>query len=178
MDLINFKRKILKVEGPRKHRVRNSLGVYDAYKYYRKVKPKGKDYILTESQYFSIVRNINNKLAKRIAKGESINLPCKMGTIELRKYDKTIKIGEDGKVYTNLPIDWDRTLKLWYEDEKAREDKILIKVESDELYKLIYNKHIADYNNKIFYELSFNRELKKQVKQNIKDGVTDALSFK
>ena len=37
MDLINFKRKVLKVEGPRIHKVRNSLGVYDAYKYYRKI---------------------------------------------------------------------------------------------------------------------------------------------
>ena len=178
MDLINFKRKVLKVEGPRIHKVRNSLGVYDAYKYYRKIKPKDKEYILTESQYFSIIRHINNILAKKIAKGETVELPHRMGALEVRKYDKTIKIGDDGKVYTNLPIDWDKTLKLWHEDEESRINKTLIRVESDELYKLIYNKRNAEYINQSFYEFSFNRELKKQLKQNIKDGVTDALAFK
>jgi hypothetical protein len=34
----DFRRKILKLNEPRKHKVRNSLGVYDAYKYIRKNK--------------------------------------------------------------------------------------------------------------------------------------------
>ena len=38
-----------------------------------------------------------------------------MGIIELRKYKSYIK-EEDGKIKTNLPIDWDRTIRLWYED--------------------------------------------------------------
>ena len=33
-----FRRKVLKVDGPRKHKVRNSWGIYDAYKYTRKNK--------------------------------------------------------------------------------------------------------------------------------------------
>lgn len=49
-----------------------------------------------------------------------------MGRIELRKYD--VRINLDGeKVKTNLPIDWDKTLKLWYEDEEAYKEKHLLK---------------------------------------------------
>lgn len=177
-DLINFKRKILKVEGPRNHKIRNSLGVYDAYKYYRKNKPKLKEYILTESQYFSIIRNINNILFKELSKGGEINLPHFLGTLELRKYDKVIRIDDKGKVHTNLPIDWDKTLKLWFEDEDSKNNKVLVRLEVDELYKLIYNKTSAKYENKSFYDFKFNKDLRRALKQNIKDGLVDALHLK
>ena len=58
IELREFKRRIKKVNGPRVYSIRNSLGVYDAYKQYRKTKPKDKKYILSESQYFSIIRRI------------------------------------------------------------------------------------------------------------------------
>ena len=45
MSLQDFINKAKKVSGPRKHKVRNSLGVYDAYKFYRKNKPKEKKFI-------------------------------------------------------------------------------------------------------------------------------------
>lgn len=41
-----------------------------------------------------------------------------MGRLEIRKYDARITL-QEGKVVTNLPIDWDKTLKLWSEDEEA-----------------------------------------------------------
>lgn len=44
-----FRRERLKLNEPREHKVKGSLGVYDAYKWYRKHKPKDKKYILTES---------------------------------------------------------------------------------------------------------------------------------
>ena len=47
--LKEFKKRIKKVNHPRQYKVRNSLGVYDAYKYYRKNKPDDKQFILTES---------------------------------------------------------------------------------------------------------------------------------
>ena len=31
-----FRRNVLKIDGQRNHKVKNSYGVYDAYKYYRK----------------------------------------------------------------------------------------------------------------------------------------------
>jgi hypothetical protein len=43
-------------------------------------------------------------------------LPHRLGRLEVRKNAASITI-KDGKVKTNLPIDWDATLKLWFEDE-------------------------------------------------------------
>lgn len=174
-SLIEFKKRVRKVSEHREHKIRNSLGIYDGYKYYRKNKPKDKKYILTESQYFAISRQINNLLAEELIKGNDIKLPHRMGVLEIRKYEKDIRMGEDGKVITNLPIDWDSTLKLWYEDEEAHRNKTLIRLDENEIYKIYYNKGIANYNNRSFYEIVFNKDLRIRLKQNIKKGIIDAL---
>lgn len=168
-----FRREVLKVDGPRVHKVNNSYGVYDSYKYIRKNKWFDIGQPVTEHQFYSIIRKINNLLAESLVQGHDICLPHRMGTIEVRKYDVTITIN-DGKVKTNLPIDWDRTLKLWSEDEKAYKERTLIKMEEKEIFKVYYNRIKANYNNKSFYEFVVNRDLKKRLKQRIKNGNFDA----
>lgn len=174
-SLIEFKKRVRKATEHHKHRIRNSLGVYNGYKYYRKNKPNDKKYILSESQYFAIIRQVNNILADEISKGNEVRLPNRMGTIEVRKYEKFVKIGDDGKVITNLPIDWDNTLKLWYEDEKAYNDKTLLRLDEQEIFKIIWNKESVNFNNRSFYEFVFNRDLKLRLKHNIRKGIIDAL---
>lgn len=174
-NFIEFKKRVSKATFHHKHKIRNSLGVYDGYKWYRKNKPDDKKYILSESQYFAIIRQINNLLADEIAKGNDIRLPYRMGTLEIRKYEKTVRIDEEGKVVTNLPIDWDSTLKLWYEDKEAYKNKILLRLDEREMYKIVWNKENLNFNNKVFYELVYNRDLKRKLKHNIKEGITDAL---
>ena len=67
---------------------------------------------------YSIIRKVNEYLADSLLRGHDIVLPHKMGRIEVKKYEARITL-EGNKVKTNLPIDWDRTLKLWSEDEEA-----------------------------------------------------------
>ena len=174
-NLTEFKKRVRKASMHREHKIRNSLGVYDCYKYYRKNKPKDKKYILSESQYFAIIRQINNLLVDDIVTGNEVKLPHRMGTIEIRKYEKSVKIGEDGQIRTNLPIDWDNTLKLWYEDEEAYNNRTLIRLDEREIYKVFYNKEDANFNNRSFYEFVFNKDLKLRLKHNIKQGIIDAL---
>ena len=97
-----------------------------------------------------------------------------MGTVELRKFEASVKVDDEGKVHTNLPIDWEKTLELWYEDEEAYKNKTLVKMEEQEIFKIYYNKSIANYNNRAFYEFIFNKDLKTRLKQRIKRGVVDA----
>lgn len=126
--LASFLNSIKKVNEPRKHKVNNSLGVYDAYKFLRKRKWADIGRCLTEHEFYSIIRKVNDYLADSFLHGNDIKLPHRMGRIELRKYD--VRVSLDGeKVKTNLPIDWDKTLKLWYEDEEAYKEKTLVKVE-------------------------------------------------
>ena len=119
---------------------------------------------------------MNNLLADALIHGHDIELPCRMGVIEVRKYDARISI-ENGKVKTNLPVDWDRTLKLWSEDEEAYKERTLIKMEEKEIFKVYYNRTKADYNNKSLYEFMVNRDLKKRLKQRIKSGNFDAFKI-
>lgn len=168
-----FRRQVLKVDGPRVHKVNNSYGVYDSYKYIRKNKWFDIGQPVTEHQFYSIIRRMNNLLADALIHGHDIKLPCRMGTIEVRKYDARVSI-EDGKVKTNLPIDWDRTLKLWSEDEEAYKKRTLIKMEEKEIFSIYYNRTKAKYENKSFYEFRPNRQLKLTLKRNIKAGRLDA----
>lgn len=55
--------------------------------------------------------------------------------------------------------------------------KTLVKVEEKEIFKVYYNKQLADYNNQVFYEFNVNRELKKRLKQRIKEGKIDAFKI-
>lgn len=168
-----FRRQVLKVDGPRIHKVNNSYGVYDVYKYIRRNKWFDIGQPITEHQFYSIIRRMNNLLADALIHGHDIELPCRMGIIEVRKYDARISI-EGGKVKTNLPIDWDRTLKLWSEDEEAYKERTLIKMEEKEIFSIFYNRTAANYKNKSFYEFRPNRQLKLMIKRRIKAGKLDA----
>ena len=171
-----FRRRILKVNGPRKHKINNSFGVYNAYKLIRKNKWFDIGRPVSEHDFYSIIRTVNNLLADFLSKGHDVNLPCQMGRLEIRKYDAKITL-QEGKIVTNLPIDWDRTLKLWSEDEKAYKERTLIKMEEKEIFSIFYNRTAANYKNKSFYEFMVNRDLKKRLKQRIKSGNFDAFKI-
>ena len=115
-------------------------------------------------------------LAEELLCGNDIILPHKLGRIELRKYDTRMSI-KDGILRTNLPIDWDRTLKLWSEDEEAYTERTLVKMEEKEIFKIYYNKRNAIYENKSFMDFEVNRDLKRRLKQRIKSGAVDAFKI-
>lgn len=171
-----FRRRILKVNGPRKHKINNSLGVYHMYKFIRKNKWFDIGGPISEHDFYSIIRTINNYLAELLSRGHDINLPCQMGRLEIRKYDAKITLQGD-RVITNLPIDWNKTLKLWSEDEDAYKERTLIKMEEKEIFKVYYNRGKANYTNKSFFQFDVNRELKKKLNHIIKEGRLDAFKF-
>ena len=172
----DFRRKVLKVDKPRTHKVRNSNGVYDVYKWIRKNKWLDIGRTLTEHEFYSIIRKVNDLFVEAILKGEDITFPNRMGTLELRKYRPTLSV-KDNKLKSTLPIDWDRTLKLWAEDEESYKERTLVKAEEKEIFKLFYNKKNANYMNKSFYSFDLNRDVKKKLKQKIKNKAIDAFKL-
>ena len=172
-DYTQFINKIKKVQNNRKHKVNGSIGVYDIYKYIRKNKWQNIPRPLKEAEFYKIIRKVNQLLALELSKGKEINLPHRLGTLEIRKRPTRVEI-INGKLVTTLPIDWDATLKLWFEDKQSREDKVLIKQETEDVFKVYYNKNKADYTNKTFYDFKPNRDIKRSLTKQAKEGHLDA----
>lgn len=167
---------ILKVTESRNHKVKNSWGVYDAYKWIRKHQWFNIGRPLLEHEFYSIIRTVNKILAEYIEEGMAVKLPCRMGELALRKAKNFIKL-EDGKLITNKPVDWDRTLKLWCEDKQAYTDKILVRDDKSKYtYRIVYIKYKANYNNKLYMEFKPNRVIKRTVTTKLNNGITDALA--
>lgn len=171
------RKKILKVSDSRQHRVTNSLGVYDAYKWIRKNKWLSIGQKLTEKQFYDIIRGINDLLADNLSNGTEVVFPHRMGKLEIRKKNVNTRIDEKGELHTNLPVDWDRTLQLWCEDKESLESKTLVRLEEKELFKVFYNRLKCNYNNCSFYEFHVNRSIKKRLKYSIKEGMIDAFKL-
>ena len=171
-----FRSEIQKAGEHRVHKVTGSTGVYDAYKWIRKNKWLDIGRPLKEGEFYRIIRKINQYLADELSNGHEIRLPHRLGTLELRKRPTRVEI-VDNKLVTTLPIDWDATLKLWYEDEEAYLNKTLVRVENEEVFKVYYNKGYANYNNKTFYTFKPNRELQRNISKHAKEGTLDAFLF-
>lgn len=176
MNYEDFIKEVKKVNKKREYKISNSWGVYDGFKYYRKNKPNKPEYILKEVQYFAIIRKVNNILSDLLANGEDIIFPYRMGGLELRKYKPEVRL-DGNKVKISAPIDWNRTLKFWYEDKESFKNKTLLKAEEKEIFKVFYNRGVANYPNKVFYQFKVNRGLKQKIKENIKENRIDAFSY-
>ena len=175
-NLKEFKRRVKKVDGPRRHRVKNSLGIRDAFLYLQSNKWFDIGQSLKESTFQQIIREVNNLLAFEIMEGRSIVFPEHMGSLEVRKHDRYVDI-DGNKIKTNYMVDWDQTLKLWSEDEEAYQKKTLVRdINSKERYTIFYNRKGANFNNKGYFLFRANRSVYRVLGQNIKKGQVDAYS--
>ena len=174
MAYSEFRKSLLKVGEKKGHfEVSNSYGTKEAWRWLKKNKWLDLEEPVTERQFGLIVKAINKTLRDQLLEGKDINLPHKMGRIEIRKFKAKVAI-ENGKLVTNLPPDWSRTVSLWYEDKDARESKTLVRYEAIDRFTIHYDKNIANYNNKSFYKFIPVRPLKQELKDKIVNGSIDA----
>lgn len=173
MTYEEFRINTLKATQKKHHfKVNNSFGIKDAYRWC--IKHKQFDKSISEKNFRIIINALNQHLQDQLLQGKDIHLPERMGRIEIRKYPAYVGL-EGGKIRTNLSIDWDKTLRLWFEDKEAYDSRTLIRCETKEKFKFIYNKNKAKYNNKIFYEFTPTRNLKLKLKELINNQGFDAL---
>jgi hypothetical protein len=148
----------------KEYNIRNSWGVYDFYKYYRKTKPKDPKFIISDVQYYAIFRRVNELLVDSLVRTGELEFPYKMG--KLIVFKKTLKswIAPNGERYTSSKVNWDKTLELWYNDEEAYRNKTLLYFEDDERLTIRYNKTKAEFKNKYYYEFKPSRDIDRRVK--------------
>lgn len=152
-----------KLKGAHK-RIYNSYGVTDYYKFY-----KSKGGTLDRKTFSEILTRVNEKLGERLLEKKAIDFPYGMGRMEIKKFKTKVCVGDNG-IETNLPPDWETTLKLWAEDEEAREAKTIIRQEVPYVFRAVYIKYNAVYKNKQFFTFTIGRTLKRKMKDLINKG--------
>lgn len=161
----------------RHYKITNSYGVYDAYKAIRKQQWFNIERPLKEKEFYTIIRKCNALITSNLSKGIPFILPYRLGTLELRKSPKRIFI-QDTQYQSNLPVDWKSTNALWAEDKEAAAEKLLVKYELNEIFRVLYNKSTVNYINKSFIKFRPIRSLKQELAKEISNGHLDAFLFK
>ena len=67
MDYQEFKKRTLRLNSSRNHKITNSWGVYDCYKHMRKNNWYDIPRAVKEKEFYAIIRSINKLLAKELA---------------------------------------------------------------------------------------------------------------
>lgn len=160
--------------GIKNFKVQNSWGVYDAYKLMRKNHWYDIGKPVSEHDFYSIIRGVNNVIAEELSKGATVVFPANMGKLELRKSQRGVSI-EGGRLKNTYPVDWLSTLELWYTDKEEREKKTLLRKEDKYVYHIKYCKFKATYPNKCYYDFTLNRGIKLLLKNNIENRLIDSL---
>lgn len=148
----------------KKYNIRNSWGVYDFYKYYRRTKPKDPKFVISDVQYYAIFRRVNELLVDNLVRTGELEFPYKMGKLIVFKKQLRSWIAPNGKRYTSRKVNWDKTLELWYNDKDAYKNKTLLYFETDERLAIRYNKTKAQFKNKYYYEFKPSRDIDRRVK--------------
>lgn len=172
IDYDKFRASTIKLYGKKNFKVTNSYRIKHIWRWYKKNKWLGSQTV-TEKEFGTIVRTMHIHIVKHLLKGHDVKLPHRMGKLELRKRMTSIEY-KNGVLRDNLPINWSETLKIWHQDKIARKRKQLIKIETESVYRIRYNKSKANYNNKAFYQLQFHRDVKKILKDCVKNNNIDA----
>lgn len=169
-----YRKNILKVSESRKSYITGSLGVKQAYKYYKGHHPKGHKYVLNDSQYSRIIRGINELLIEELYNANMIKFPYSMGALEVREYTPRVKYINGNIINTNY-IDWNATLKLWFDDEESRNKKTIVRQRGSNIYRILYIKGSkAKYNNKKFFEFRACRSLRQKIKEQVLNNTINA----
>ena len=174
-DFKDFRRRVLKLSDKRTHKITHSLGVKDAFHWSRKNKLYDTKSV-SECDYYKIVRTVNKLMVEDLLNSKDVQLPQKMGMLEVRKYPLYVKF-VDGEIKTNRAIDWKATLSLWNEDEEAKESKILVRSEDSERFVVFYNRNAANYQNKTLMRFRPNRKLIIELNKRGKEGIIDAFTL-
>ena len=175
MTYEEFRIGTLKANQKKHHfKVNNSYGTKDAYRW--AIKHKLIDKSLSEKDFRVIVNALNQSLQDQLLQGRDATFPERMGRLEVRKYKTYVGL-EGGKIRTNLAVNWDKTLRLWFEDKEAYDNKTLVRCETKERFKFYYNKYNATYNNKVFYEFLPTRDIRLKLKELINNQGFDAFLF-
>lgn len=172
-DFSEFIKSVKKVSGPRKHKVKQSSGMKDAFLHYRKTRPKDNEFVLSEKQYSSIINEMDLLWCDLLLQKGSMVLPEGLGGVKIVKVKSDAYIDSTGKLKITRPVNINETLKLWYEDKESFENKTLVRFEEDYSYRIVFSRGKALFKNSTYFRIQFNRSLKQRLSNLIREGKFD-----
>lgn len=171
LSLEEFDGNLRKKNAKRNHKIKNSWGEYDFYKWLRKRKWKDVGKHINEKDFYKLIDRLFDEIGTRIAEGESLKLPYRLGTFELAKKEGQARY-YDGKMIANYQVDWQKTIKLWYEDKEAMQKRQLVKFIEKNIYKIVFLRR-----TNTFIALFPSRNLKQKIKKSIQENRIDAFEY-
>jgi hypothetical protein len=148
----------------RKHKIISDYGIND---YFRHYKANGGNE--SKKLYTKVIREFHRAIGTLLATEEyNFKLPRRLGSLCVKKEKNFVSVKE-GKLITNLPVNWKATLKMWEVDEEAKLNKTCLRYENYHSnrysYRFRYLKSKAIYKNKQLYRIWVNRKVKRQLAQ-------------
>lgn len=169
MDYQEFLNRLQK-RGSKPHRISHCYGARDAWRWVRGNKWQAfNGHPFPQSLYSHIVGAVNQFLIEQLLEGHKIHLPCGMGTLYLASIPSKVHL-EGSSLKTNYRTDWQKTLRLWYDDADARNKHQLVKRIQKDIVFIKYDKSGANYTNKKYYHFRANRSLVRKVGKAIEEG--------
>ena len=165
---IEFRAGILKVTCPRRTKPTSTLTSKIIIRSIRNKYPKSK--VVSEDTYSKIIRRINELLIEELLQGQIINLPYNMGNIILTSKQSKVFM-KNGKLVRTAPINWEETLKLWYENSKAFNKKIRVRNLPSTIYRIRYCKSRVSFKNQQYYRFIPCRTLKLKLKELLNNNI-------
>lgn len=174
----DYLKEVKNVSGSRKHKITGSQNTISGFNYYRKIRPKEKEFTLKDKEYLSIIREMNKLVADYLIENKFIRLPSGFGYFEILKKETSSWINEDGKFASNKVVDMNSTIKLWYEDEECRVNKTLVRYDNEFLFRIKYPLNGRMYKDNFYFSMKFNRVLRQRLSSIINSGSYDACTQK
>lgn len=180
MPMMTYQRFLnrLQKRGSKPYTIGHCLGVRDAWKWVRRNRWRKLDgSTCSQALYSCIVNTVNQLLVEQLLEGHRIDFPSRMGSLYLASVPARIAL-EGGKLKTNYRTDWLKTLKLWYEDEEARNSHRTVKRIQKDIVFIRYDKGNANYTNKRFYLFRANRSLVRKVGSALEERKVSVMKLK
>lgn len=113
------------------------IKIRNYHRQYNKIKPKTKEYVLSEQKFGKILTSLTKKLFDYLIENSHYTIPEKLGWLYFRKIEVKPEM-KNGKLQYIAPVDWGATNKLWASDEEAKRNKQLVKVAPGNIYCIKY----------------------------------------
>ena len=154
----------------RKMKGKTHYGMQDYYKFFKSQYP---DLDISRSQFNKIISEFNKEYSQYLIENLEVNLPFRLGRLEMIKNKRGVYLDKNGNVINNKPINWKATKDLWESDPKMKEKKVLVRHNNTHtggyVFKIKYNKKRAVYPNKSIYFFKPVREVSRSINKRISD---------